>query len=310
MWKALPGDKATGEELGWWGFNNLKGWGYEELYLGYAESPQELLFLWKCQGQGHTAKSPCAQKRRAWYSLLSFSHCFSENLLVLLDLLSQNHKFILLPFTYQLQISFQLSPEVRLGHLITHGVITCRKTAVFCATPDNTIQGLQPNGLPNYPLQAPSSLPSTSPMPRCPGRNRLSGVSPTYVRALIVSMCSACVASVPESHSWLLKLILSSSRVSHGPLPLPVFPILSKTLPSGPCRNHDGPSPLPHIHLLTKAVNSSFEVPFSSLSPQFHVSEPWPGTNDLICIITSSVSQFLVSSSTHPILYVVAKGTF
>lgn len=46
----------------------------------------------------------------------------------------------------------------------------------------------------------------------------MSGVSPTYVRALIVSMCSACVASVPESHSWLLRLILSSSRVSHGPL--------------------------------------------------------------------------------------------
>lgn len=49
MRKALPGNKATGEEeLCWRGFNNLKGWGYEELHLVYAESPQELLFLWKC----------------------------------------------------------------------------------------------------------------------------------------------------------------------------------------------------------------------------------------------------------------------
>lgn len=49
MWKARPGNKATGkEEMGWWGFNNLKGWGYEELHLVYAESPQELLFSWKC----------------------------------------------------------------------------------------------------------------------------------------------------------------------------------------------------------------------------------------------------------------------
>ena len=49
--------------------------------------------------------------------------------------------------------------------------------------------------------KAPSSSPSTSPMPRCPGRKRLSGVSPTYIRALMVSMCSACVASVPAGHS-------------------------------------------------------------------------------------------------------------
>jgi len=52
--------------------------------------------------------------------------------------------------------------------------------------------------------------PSTRPMPSSPGTNFPSGRTPTYRRALIVSMCSACVASVPE-HTENQQLHTSSS---------------------------------------------------------------------------------------------------
>ena len=42
-----------------------------------------------------------------------------------------------------------------------------------------------------------TTVPSTSPMPSWPGTKRLSGRRPTYMRLLMVSMWSACVASVP-----------------------------------------------------------------------------------------------------------------
>lgn len=41
------------------------------------------------------------------------------------------------------------------------------------------------------------SYPSTSPIPSSPGTKYLLFSSPTYKRDLIVSICSACVASVP-----------------------------------------------------------------------------------------------------------------
>lgn len=50
-------------------------------------------------------------------------------------------------------------------------------------------------------------------MPRCPGTNRPSGRRPTYIRLLMVSMCSACVASVPVDTALLVVIIIM--YVSH-----------------------------------------------------------------------------------------------
>jgi len=54
--------------------------------------------------------------------------------------------------------------------------------------------------LPSQPINTTlnTDTPSTRPMPSSPGTNLPSGRTPTYSRAFIVSMCSACVASVPE----------------------------------------------------------------------------------------------------------------
>ena len=74
----------------------------------------------------HGAAIPRAQ-RAAQHSLPGFGHGFDEHLLVLLHLLMQDHQLVLLPLADELQVSLQLGPQIRLGHLVAHGVIACGK---------------------------------------------------------------------------------------------------------------------------------------------------------------------------------------
>lgn len=239
------------------------------------------------------------------HSLLSFSHCFGENCPVFLDLLPENHRFILPPLADQLQIGFQLSAEVRLGHLIAHGVITCGKSSVLCGS-DSTTWNLSDRAPPSS-LQ-PLPLPSTSPMPRCPGRNRLSGVSPTYIRALIVSMCSACVASVPESHS---SDSVSPDLAPHHPVGPPSARIAySLHYSSMHSLDHMETTTAPSLSL-TPACSLTLSPPARTLRLKFppqlsrsHSQSPvtsWSGHPRL---------RFPVSPSTHPLSPLWPKGAF
>lgn len=92
MWTALRGNETTDEdELTRQGLRNSKGMGYEESHhLVSAESAPptpRLPIPWESDVYCSRDEPPRAQDSRLWHSLLRFSHCFNEHLLVFLDLL-------------------------------------------------------------------------------------------------------------------------------------------------------------------------------------------------------------------------------
>lgn len=58
------------------------------------------------------------------HPLLCLLDRLDEDSLVFLDVVLQHAPFVLPALRHKLQVCLQLSPQVWLGHLITHGVVT------------------------------------------------------------------------------------------------------------------------------------------------------------------------------------------
>ncbi len=107
-------------------------------------------------------------------------------------MITEDRSFVLSALWHKFKVSLQLRSQVWFRHLIPHWVIPWN-------TQFHTNQIIKPFFKDCNTSDMLILLPSTRPMPSSPGRNLWSAVSPTYMRLFMVSMCSACVASVPAA---------------------------------------------------------------------------------------------------------------